>query len=207
MGEGMRTFRPRSLATALARLGSSAPHLLRALSPGGIAPALRERIFLSVSGANRCRYCAVVHAHWGRLEGLSQEEVLALIGGDFSAYPAHQQSILAYARAYADGDGQVDAAAVQALQAACGHARAAQVEALVRAIQVANLSGNTFAMWLEIAARRRPLAQWTLADLLMGWLFFALLWPLLGPMEVALRCWPPAWGVVAVPTLLTALVE
>jgi len=117
-------FRAGSTTTPPARLGKT--YSLRELAAAGrrlvplthragavwlfrrLDPAFREQIMLTVTQANRCRYCSYVHQEWAIRAGVSDEEIAQLENADPATFDRATWSALAYARALAEADfGQV----------------------------------------------------------------------------------------------------
>ena len=111
-------------------------------------PAFRERLMLTVTQVNGCRYCAQAHARMALESGLSQEEIAALLSGIADACPADEMTALLYAQHWAESGGAPSAAARATLLECYGEERTAAIEMVLRMIQVGNLSGNTFDYFL-----------------------------------------------------------
>lgn len=107
-------------------------------------PAFRERLMLTVTQVNGCRYCAQAHARIALEGGLAQEEIEALLSGVTAACPADEMKALLYAQHWAESGGAPSAAARATLLECYGEERTAAIESVLRMIQVGNLSGNTF---------------------------------------------------------------
>ncbi len=64
---------------------------MRALrDAGAIDRAFQERLMLTVTEANGCRYCAYAHAKMALTAGLTREDIAALAAGDLSGAPQEQ---------------------------------------------------------------------------------------------------------------------
>jgi AhpD family alkylhydroperoxidase len=127
------TGRARAIMDGIAARRGRVPHMIRALghSPaalagysgfhaalgGGVLSAgLRERIAIAVAAANDCRTCLAAHTHFGRGEGVSEQELAAAREGR-SADPA-TEAALRFALAAMRGVGHVPPETVQAARAA-----------------------------------------------------------------------------------------
>ena len=71
------------LVPNLVRILANSPAALKAylnfsaaLQGGALEPQVRERIALAVAEANNCEYCLSAHSTFGRVAGLSEEEIL-----------------------------------------------------------------------------------------------------------------------------------
>lgn len=111
---------------------------------GMIAPAPRERLMLTVTAVNRCRYCASYHAQAARLSGLTAEEVALLLGGSSHGAPEHEILALSYARRWAETSGSPGPELHAQLAAHYGAERAAAIERMLIMIWIGNLLGNTW---------------------------------------------------------------
>ena len=79
---------------------------VRALFRGeSLSPAFRERMMLAVTRVNECRYCARFHAKAALAEGISREEVDAILGGAFKDCPSDQLVGVLYAEHWAEMSG------------------------------------------------------------------------------------------------------
>jgi len=112
-----------------------------------IDPAFRTRLMLAVTQVNGCRYCSFYHARVGLQEGLTQDEIDALLAGispDMGdTIPEDQAVALFYAQHWAETHGMPEAAANERLFDTYGSALAEQIQMLLRAISMGNLMGNT----------------------------------------------------------------
>lgn len=111
---------------------------------GAISPALRERLMLTVTAVNRCRYCAAFHGYVARLSGLAPEEVRALLEGDAAAAPADELPALLYARQWAEAGGKASSELQAQLATVYGAEQARAIERALRMIWIGNLLGNTW---------------------------------------------------------------
>lgn len=129
---------------SLAELGADLRRLLALRGAGMIAPAPRERLMLTVTAVNRCRYCAAYHAQAARLSGLSAEEVALLLEGSARDAPEHEIPALNYARRWAEAAGNPEPELRAQLAAHYGAERAAAIERMLALIWIGNLLGNTW---------------------------------------------------------------
>ena len=119
-------------------------HLLRATMRGALSPALRERLMLTVTAVNGCRYCSYAHARQALSEGISPEEIRALGDMAFQDSPPEEVAALLYAQHWAETDGEPDAAARSAVVERYGEDMVERMEIVLRMIRVGNLLGNTW---------------------------------------------------------------
>jgi AhpD family alkylhydroperoxidase len=126
-------------------------HLLRDPRPllgvvtgrGPVSPELREKLMLSVTSVNRCRYCSFVHTKIALREGMSREEVQRLLAGVVDDVADDERQALLYAQHWADTGGHPDVSARREVVAAYGEERTAAIEASLRMIMFGNYFGNT----------------------------------------------------------------
>lgn len=111
---------------------------------GRLAPAPGERLMLTVTAVNRCRYCASYHAQAARLSGVTAEEVALLLDGSTQGAPASELPALLYARRWAEAAGRPAPELRAQLAAHYGAERAAAIERVLAMIWIGNLLGNTW---------------------------------------------------------------
>ncbi len=117
---------------------------IRALFRGeSLSPAFRERMMLAATQVNECRYCARFHAKAALAEGISREEVDAILGGAFKDCPSDQLVGVLYAEHWAEMSGVPDAEICDKLIAAYGQNTANDIDVVLRVVQTGNLTGNT----------------------------------------------------------------
>ena len=127
------TGRARALMDGLAARRGRVPHMIRALghSPAALSAymgfgaamaqaelpaALRERIAIAVAEANGCRTCRAAHTHFGRGEGIPEDELLAARAA--TSADARAAAALAFAMVVMRGIGHVSDAELAAIRAA-----------------------------------------------------------------------------------------
>ena len=109
-----------------------------------ISPAFRERLMLSVTAVNNCRFCSYVHTKQALLSGLSKEETEMLLNGVIDNCPDKEIAALFYAQHWADTDANPDPKAKQKLVKTYGKDTAEVIELVLRVIRMGNLVGNTW---------------------------------------------------------------
>jgi len=114
-------------------------HAMQALDP-----AFRERLMLTVTQVNGCRYCAQQHAKMALAGGLSEEEIALLLDGVVEHCPPDELVAILYAQHWADTAGQPDSEARHKLVETYGPDTAAAIEAALGMIKIGNYAGNTF---------------------------------------------------------------
>ena len=106
--------------------------------------AFQERLMLTVTEVNGCRYCAYAHARMALAAGVTQADVDALAGGDLDGSPPEQIPALLYAQHWAETGANPDPEARQRVLETYGQAKTEAIELSLRMIRVGNLAGNTW---------------------------------------------------------------
>jgi len=117
---------------------------LRATMRGALDPAFRERLMLTVTAVNGCRYCSYAHARQALSEGISPQEIEMLGEQAFEGSPSEEIPALFYAQHWAETDGQPDPAARATVVDRYGEETVERIEIVLRMIRVGNLMGNTW---------------------------------------------------------------
>lgn len=105
--------------------------------------AFRERLMLAVTGVNACRFCTYAHTKMALESGLSQQEIKALLDGDFGNCPPGELNAVLYAQHWADTVAKPSADMKLKLEADYGAEKSGFIHLYLRLIRVGNLSGNT----------------------------------------------------------------
>jgi len=152
------TFTAAELAAAVAEIVPKLPRLLKAtFGKSKVDPKLREVILLSVAEALECRYCRAAHTELSRGAGVGEDEIRAVRKRAWEKLdPRERAAVVSALRRIGAGisvDGAIDAPLEEHFSA---H-EVARIAALVDAIRIASLSGNTVDMLLARVTRRaRP---------------------------------------------------
>ena len=113
-----------------------------------ISACFRERLMLTVTSVNQCRYCAYAHSRQALLTGITPEEIWNLCNGTFDHCSEEELPALLYAQHWAECNGEVDERTREKLIAIYGQPTADSIEMAIRLIQMGNLLGNTFDYFL-----------------------------------------------------------
>ncbi len=114
-----------------------------------LAPKLRERLMLTVTEVNGCRYCAHYHAKLALEGGLTQAEIDEILCGSAAeTCAAEEQTAVLYAQHWADADGNPDATARAKLVETYGAELAQSIEIALHMIKMGNYMGNTWDYFL-----------------------------------------------------------
>lgn len=132
---------------------------LRAASRGNrINRAFAEKIMLTVTRVNGCRYCNYGHSRAALAAGVSETELQYLLSGELGAFPEHEAIALAFAQHYAESNCKPYPGAQERLLAYYGPETSRDILAYLRMITLGNLYGNTFDAILSRLAGK-PAAQ------------------------------------------------
>lgn len=104
--------------------------------------AFRERLMLTVTEVNDCRYCSYFHTKEALKAGLSEEEIREYLLGDLKKAPAEELPALLYAQQWAATDAKPDDMARQNLYQTYGDDKAEAIETVLHMIRMGNLLGN-----------------------------------------------------------------
>jgi AhpD family alkylhydroperoxidase len=124
-----------------------------------IPPTFRERLMLTVTAVNQCRYCSYAHAREALSKGVSQEEIDELAKGMFHGSPSEEVPALFYAQHWAEADGKPDASIRKQVVERYGEHAMGLMELALRMIRVGNLSGNSLDYILHLLSFGR-LGAW-----------------------------------------------
>jgi AhpD family alkylhydroperoxidase len=139
-----RTYTPRTLVRDLREILAHTDDFHSAANSDRVSRAFAERIMLTVTAVNDCRYCSVAHARMALRSGIAPEDVELLLGGEIGNVPPDEAPALLFAQHYAGCGGQPDPAMVQILVETYGPETANDILAHIRMITLGNLLGNTF---------------------------------------------------------------
>ena len=111
---------------------------------GPISDSFRERIMLTVTEVNGCRYCQYAHAKMALDAGLTSSEIEALSEGVFQQCPAEEVPALLYAQHWAEANGEPDAQTREEVVKIYGEEATEAMDLAMRMIRMGNLMGNTW---------------------------------------------------------------
>lgn len=112
---------------------------------GSLDPALRERIMVAVSEANACAGCSRVHQKWALRAGVSGEDLEALGLGDLARLDERDRVAIVFAvdRSQSGFSGEPPPEIVEAAAGEYTTAQLEEIEAVARAMTLANLTVGT----------------------------------------------------------------
>ena len=142
------------LPSAIAALASNRRHKL-------MDEHAVERVMLAVTEVNGCTTCSWAHARKALRDGMSGEEISALLSGDGVFVPPDEATGVVFAQHYADSRGHPDQAAYDAVVREYGLDRARTVLAAAQVIMVGNIYGIPYSA-LHARLRGAPYADSTI---------------------------------------------
>jgi len=113
-----------------------------------LSGTFRERLMLAVTQVNDCRHCSRVHSKAALMEGLSGDEIRAILGGTFDGCPVGEIPAMLYAEHWAETEGRPDNDAREKLIQTYGRDTVADIDIVLRLIRTGNYSGNTLDYFL-----------------------------------------------------------
>lgn len=134
--------------SALGRdLGGLMRDLRRLRELGGrelVDEAFRERLMLTVTEVNGCRYCEYAHARMALSAGLGEEDIQQLIAGEMHGVPEDQRAAVLYAQHWAETDGHPEAEVRRPVADTYGEEKTEAMEIYMRMMRIGNLVGNSW---------------------------------------------------------------
>lgn len=125
-------------------LAPELPSLARIWMGRGMDPAFREEIMVAVARVNDCRYCSFAHHEWALHAGLPAEELAQVEGMAPEDFDPARWIAVQYARAFTlSRSGGVSTELAEKLGEHYSKEEIADIERVVRAMTIANLTGNT----------------------------------------------------------------
>ena len=106
-----------------------------------IAPQFRERIMLAVTEVNGCEACSYAHTKYALEEGMSPEEISAILSGETENIPKNELVGILFAQHYADKNGKTSKESWQRLVGKYGQESAMIILAIIRMMHAANIYG------------------------------------------------------------------
>ncbi|WP_136718137.1 carboxymuconolactone decarboxylase family protein [Halorientalis salina] len=138
-------YTARSLLAGVGRFVHNVPRLVRAKRADRVSDRFAEKIMLAVTAVNECQYCTRYHTELARETGVDLDTIDHLLESDIEgAVDEGERQALLFAQAYAEANENPGPETVAKLREAYGPAKAADVQAFVRAIYFGNLAGNTY---------------------------------------------------------------
>ncbi len=106
-----------------------------------ISPQFQERIMLVVTEVNGCEACSYAHTKFALEEGMTSDEIEAILSGDTNVIPKNELVATFFAQHYTNNNGIVSEEAWNTLVREYGEESALIVLAFVRMMIVGNIYG------------------------------------------------------------------
>lgn len=120
-------------------------HRMKALMRGEVIDKrFLERLMLTVTAVNGCRYCSYAHAQMALTRGLQMEEIASLQDGLLEGCPTEEIPALLYAQHWAETQGKPESQTRQHMLETYSRETLDAIELALRTIQMGNRMGNTF---------------------------------------------------------------
>ena len=104
----------------------------------------KERIMMTVTEVNGCRYCSYFHARVALKAGIYKDEIEEILSGDLKSVPKGELAALFFAQHYAETGGYPQPDAIQCMVDTYGEQKMQSILTNIRAIMVGNAWGNMF---------------------------------------------------------------
>lgn len=132
----------------------SAKHLRLNRRKKLVFPQFKERIMLAVTEVNGCFACSYAHTKFALEEGMSREEIDAILTGDIADCPKEELVGILFAQYYTDNNWVVSKESLQRLVDEYGEAKGMIILAATRMIIVGNIYGMAVsAIWDRLKGR------------------------------------------------------
>jgi AhpD family alkylhydroperoxidase len=179
-----RIFTPESFARGIVGIIAGLPGSVDARRRKKISHAFAEKLRLATTSVNGCVYCSYGHSMLALRCGISKDEIDLLLKGEIGCEvdPFEAPGLL-FAQHYAETGGRPAEEMLEKLRAAYGRETADDILAIIREMQFANLSGNTFDAFLS--RLKGEAAEGS--SLLFEASFFLVSLPVLGPFSLAMK--------------------
>ncbi|MGB8930101.1 MAG: carboxymuconolactone decarboxylase family protein [Anaeromyxobacteraceae bacterium] len=136
----------------------SVKHLLRGRRRGLISGDFVERIMLAVTEVNGCEICSYAHTKMALAQGMSEQEIAAMLSGSGEQVPEEQLVTVLFAQHYADTRGRPSQEAWRRLEERYGNETALGILGAVRAIMIGNAHGIPFSA-LRSRLKGKPIGK------------------------------------------------
>jgi AhpD family alkylhydroperoxidase len=137
-------------------------HLLRSRRRGLLSPDFIERIMLAVTEVNGCEVCSYAHTKLALAQGMSEQEIAAMLSGSGEHVPDEQRVAVLFAQHYADTRGTPSQASWRRLEERYGRETALGILGAVRAIMIGNAQGIPLSA-LRSRLKGKPIGKSSLA--------------------------------------------
>ncbi|CAA6813076.1 MAG: Alkyl hydroperoxide reductase AhpD [uncultured Sulfurovum sp.] len=101
----------------------------------------QNKILLSVTQVNGCRYCSYLHTKHALESGMSEEEITSLLAGEVGDISNEESVALIFAQHYAETQANPDVESVQRLFDTYGEEKANDIIGIIQGIMFGNIHG------------------------------------------------------------------
>ncbi|WP_309496970.1 carboxymuconolactone decarboxylase family protein [Sulfurovum sp.] len=101
----------------------------------------QNKILLSVTQVNGCRYCSYLHTKHALESGMSEEEITSLLAGEVGDIHNDESVALIFAQHYTESQANPDPESVKRLFDTYGNDKANDIIGIIQAIMVGNIHG------------------------------------------------------------------
>lgn len=126
----------------------SIPKMARIMRTQSLSSKLIEKLMLSVTSVNGCRYCSWFHSAQAVKTGISLEEISQLMEFDLGACTEEEALACAYAQHFAETEGNTEKAVTLRLIKEFGAEKTRDIIAVIQMITFGNLWGNSIDAFL-----------------------------------------------------------
>lgn len=109
-----------------------------------ISPQFKERIMLAVTEVNGCEACSYAHTKFALEEGMSINEINAILSGDTETIPENELAGIFFAQHYTDNNGKVSQESWQRLVDEYDEEGALVILAVIRMMNIGNIYGMAY---------------------------------------------------------------
>jgi AhpD family alkylhydroperoxidase len=116
-------------------------YMIQAKKKGSLTLPKIERIMLAVTEVNGCGVCSYTHSKVALEAGMSNEEILSLLSGEFGNVPKEELTGVLFAQHYADSRGNPSRESWKRVVEEYGSSTAKGILGAIRGITIGNVYG------------------------------------------------------------------
>lgn len=152
-----RFYTPRPFLRDLGQILTHLPAFAESARSKRVSRAFAEKIMISVTAVNDCRYCARFHTALALREGIPPNQIEQILSAELGDFPEEEAVALAFAQHWAEMAGQPDPEVERSFRDYYGPQVSTDILHWMRMINFGNLTGNTWdaiLWWLGIGRTR-----------------------------------------------------
>jgi AhpD family alkylhydroperoxidase len=138
-----KTFTFHRLKQELFRFIHNGFQMIDTISSGRISQGFMERIMMSITAVNQCRYCSWVHTRMALENGCTLDEIKKIMDFDFTNICEEEYIALTFCHHYAESDRHPSREAIHRFIDYYGVQKARDIYHIISMIYFGNLTGNT----------------------------------------------------------------